>query len=137
MAPPTGTLTVLSSTPHSAILLFESSAAGAYATLKKSGATGGDVDLTSFRAGPLRACLDRAAQWDTLTDRIRFRMIVDGVHPGTVNSAAWAYSATGYQSAPSAVGVVLTSPGASFTIATPVGASLVILELVFIPSNQR
>lgn len=131
------TLTVVATTPNTALLLFEGATQGSSASLKKSGATGGDVDLSALAAGPLRACLERAVAWATLTDRVRFRLTTDGIHGGSVYANYLAYDATGYQTAPISAGAVITAPGTEFAITAPVGPTLVTLELVFIPSSQR
>ncbi len=124
------TLTVTATTPYSAQLRLETTAGGEYAYLRKSGATGGDADLTSLAAGPLRACLERSANWSTLTSKLIVRLTMEGVF-SAVNAQTFAVA-----------GAIATSAFAAWAntyvgFGSVAGACTVTMELRYLASNQR
>jgi hypothetical protein len=129
------TLTVTATTPYSAQLRFVAASAGTSAKLKQSGATGGDVDLTSLQAGPLRACLARSSNWSLLGGKVIVRMTVEGVF-GSNASTTLPYAAD-VQGVPGVVSITASWGLTEATFASPVGPCTIAMELRFVPSNQR
>jgi len=126
------TLTIIRTTPHS--VQFEvKSTDNTLVYLRKSGATGADVNISSLAMGPLRACLQANADWTlaTISDRIIFRRIYE-YNIGSLNS--YTTPVTGGTATPDLV-VELTNNTIGFGSAT--GAIIASFELRYIPSNQR
>ena len=130
------TLTVTRTTPSSAQLRYEGTSDGAAAYLRKSGATGGDADLTSLAQGPLRSCLHRSDNWSLLGDRIIVRMTIEGP-AGVIHPQTFSYTADGNQGEPGALGIIAQWSNNNVAFVSTAGPSTVTFELRFVPSNQR
>jgi hypothetical protein len=136
MAPATATLTVKATTPYSAQLRFEATAGSQAAYLKKSGATGGDVDLTSLAMGPLRACLQQSSNWSTLTGKLIVRLTMEGIF-SSVDAPMFSYTPNGNQGQPGAPGAFADWANDNVFFSSTAGPCIATIELRFLASNCR
>lgn len=130
MAPPQSTLTVKAATPYSIQIQYLTSG-GAAAYVVKSSPSAGDIDLSSFHEGPLKAALANSSDWTTLYPRLIVRTITAGAF-NNANSNYYAVDAA------AAVSIVASFSNNNIAVSSGTGhAVLVVFEIRLVHSAVR
>lgn len=125
------TLTIFQTTPYAAQLKIVSTDTTAV-SLKISGATGNDKNISDLAAGPLRACLQNSADWTKLGDRLAIRRVHQFL-PVSGNSDAYETPVSNAV----ALDLAIATTNTQFIFNSLVAGIVAIIELRFLHSTQR